>query len=375
MKKSLIALAALSAFATAAQAQSNVTLYGAYGNGLTTTDTGTATSKSMAGNQVGTPVIGLRGTEDLGGGLQAFFNFEGTLGANGSLGSATTSTFTGTQATITGTGNTTDVNTTSTYTPAGTVVASPSNVFDRQAHVGLRSKTLGQLSLGRQNDSVKDTEGLTVFNNLSDAIQTTTVGDRYANAVKYVSPAFNGITVSYTYADNVTGSGSVTASGFNDATQNGGSKLNSYNVQGTYAGVKFAYANGEIVTDAGAKTETTRYGIQGKVMNATVGLSYTENEPSASDKSLDEITLAVSYPLGNGFTGMASYSDYSAKTISTGATNTALNGNGYALLLTKDLSKRTLVYAGYSLKDVDLVTETTTAGDVKVTAFGILHKF
>jgi predicted porin len=357
MKKLLIATAALAMVAGTAQAQSSVTIYGAYGNGLTSTKTGSGTAvNTMAGDRVGTPVIGLRGTEDLGGGLQAFFQFESTLGANGSLGTANTTT-------------TTNTFTASTTADTAASTTSPSNVFDRQAHAGIRSAQLGTLSLGRQNDSIKDTEGLTVFNNLSDAIQTTTVGDRYANAVKYVSPTFQGVSASYTYADNVTGSGT-----YNDAALTAGSKLNSYNIQGTYAGVKFAYASGEIKAAGGTKTETTRYGVQGVVMKATVGLSYTENDPSASDKSLSETTLAVSYPFANGFTGMVSYSDYSAKTISTGATNTDLNGKGYALLVTKDLSKRTQLYAGYSLKDLD-TADTASTGDVKVTAFGLVHKF
>ncbi len=351
MKKLLIATAALAMVAGTAQAQSNVTIYGAYGNGLTTTETGSGKGvNTMAGDRVGTPVIGLRGTEDIGGGLQAFFNVEGTLGANGSLGSATSQT---------------------TNATTGVVTSDPSSIFDRQAHAGLRSNTLGTLSLGRQNDSVKDTEGLTVFNNLSDSTQLTTVGDRYANAVKYVSPAFSGITASYTYADNVTGSGTATASGLNTGALTGGSKLNSYNVQGAYAGVKFAFASGEIMSDAGVKTKTTRYGAQGVVMKATVGLSYTANDTTAT-KEQNETTLAVSYPLGNGFTVMGSYSDYEGK--SAGATDTATNGNGYALIVTKDLSKRTAVYAGYSLKDYD-AADTATTGDVKVTAFGLVHKF
>jgi predicted porin len=367
MKKLLIASAALAMVAGTAQAQSNVTIYGAYGNGLTTTETGSGAGVNrMDGTRVGTAVIGLRGTEDLGGGLQAFFQFESTLGANGSLGTTNTSTFTGAQATIAGTGNSSNNDTTTTYTPAGTVATSPSNVFDRQAHVGLRSKTLGTLSLGRQNDSVKDTEGLTAFNNLSDDTQLTTVGDRYANAVKYVSPAFSGFTVSATYADNVTGAGT-----YNDASQTGGSKLNSYNIQGTVAGVKVAVANGVIKAANGTETETTRFGVQGTVMKATVGLSYTENDTSATT-SRDETTLAVSYPFGNGITAMASYSDYSAK--SAGATDTAFNGNGYALIVTKDLSKRTYVYAGYSLRDYDAADAATT-GDIKVTGFGLMHRF
>jgi predicted porin len=349
MKKLLIASAALAMVAGTAQAQSSVTIYGAYGNGLTSTKTGSANAvNTMAGDRVGTPVLGFMGTEDLGGGNKAFFKFESTLGANGSLGTANTNTFT-------------------SSTTADT--ASPSNVFDRHAHVGISTANYGTLSLGRQQDSVKDTENLTVFNNLSDATQTTTVGDRYANVVKYVTPTISGLSASVSYADNVTGSGTYNNAGVND-----GSTLNSYNIQYTTGTYKFAYAHGEIVTSAGARTKTSRYGAQGKVMNATVGVSYTDNSPSAADKEASEVTLAVSYPFGNGFTGMASYSDYSAKTTSTGATNAALNGNGYALLVTKDLSKRTQLYAGYSLKDYD-AANTADAGDVKITAFGLLHKF
>jgi len=72
MKKSLIALAVLAA-SGAAMAQSSVTLYGVIDAGLVkTTDVSTA----LGANLNGTSRIGLRGTEDLGGGLKASFNLE-----------------------------------------------------------------------------------------------------------------------------------------------------------------------------------------------------------------------------------------------------------------------------------------------------------
>lgn len=84
MKKSLIAIAALAA--TGAFAQSSVTLYGVAdiavgktnnpGLGLTN-DTFQAIASNTLNN--GTSRFGLRGTEDLGGGLKAGFNFEGGL--------------------------------------------------------------------------------------------------------------------------------------------------------------------------------------------------------------------------------------------------------------------------------------------------------
>jgi len=86
MKKSLIALAALSAIAGAAQAQSSVEVYGlidmSYGTVKSTgvkedklTSTGGTNSANGTGTLNGTR-LGFRGTEDLGGGLKAGFVME-----------------------------------------------------------------------------------------------------------------------------------------------------------------------------------------------------------------------------------------------------------------------------------------------------------
>jgi predicted porin len=84
MKKSLLALAALTAFAGAASAQSSVTLYGrvdlAVGKNI-------GSDSKYLSNGSGSR-LGLRGTEDLGGGLSALFNiehrFEADTGITGS---------------------------------------------------------------------------------------------------------------------------------------------------------------------------------------------------------------------------------------------------------------------------------------------------
>lgn len=72
MKKSLLALAVLGAFAGAASAQSSVTIYGKLnveaGKAIGTTD---KTLLDVAGSR-----LGFRGVEDLGGGLQATFGIE-----------------------------------------------------------------------------------------------------------------------------------------------------------------------------------------------------------------------------------------------------------------------------------------------------------
>jgi predicted porin len=83
MKKSLVALAVLGSFAGAASAQSSVTIYGlvdmglAKGNGGTSTNVGAlGTSKAWTLAQASSSRLGFRGTEDLGGGLSAQFQFE-----------------------------------------------------------------------------------------------------------------------------------------------------------------------------------------------------------------------------------------------------------------------------------------------------------
>jgi predicted porin len=88
MKKTLIALAAVAATG-AAFAQSSVTLYGVADASLAKV-TGKSAYLSSAGTMNnGTSRWGVRGTEDLGGGLKAGFNFEQGLSLNdGSLSKA-----------------------------------------------------------------------------------------------------------------------------------------------------------------------------------------------------------------------------------------------------------------------------------------------
>jgi predicted porin len=101
MKKSLFAVAALSAIAGAAQAQSSVTVYGILDVGYVGSNSrlangslstvGNAPAKTVyksTGNQFTsssqqTSRLGFKGTEDMGGGVSAFFTLETTVTPNG----------------------------------------------------------------------------------------------------------------------------------------------------------------------------------------------------------------------------------------------------------------------------------------------------
>lgn len=139
MKKSLLAVAALGAFASAAQAQSSVTVYGILDVGYigtnssaNTSNTGStvanggtgganyasvkSTSNVFTQSAESTSRLGFKGTEDMGGGTSAFFTAEFQLYPN--------------DATLSG--NTT------------------SGLLNRQTFVGLKKNGVGQAAVGTQ---------------------------------------------------------------------------------------------------------------------------------------------------------------------------------------------------------------------------------
>jgi len=121
MKKTLMVAALTGVFATAAHAQSSVTLYGLIDAGITYTNNqrGHSNVQETTGSINGSR-WGLRGAEDLGGGLKAIFTLENGFGIND-----------------------------------GTLKQN-SRLFGRQAFVGLASDQFGAVTLGRQYDSMVD---------------------------------------------------------------------------------------------------------------------------------------------------------------------------------------------------------------------------
>jgi predicted porin len=155
MKKSLFALAAVTAFAGAAQAQSSVTVYGILDVGYTGTSTRGPTaatptasnSFNATGNQSSSR-LGFRGVEDLGGGTRAFFTIETALNAMAPE-----------------------------TAPGGLATTFTST---RQAFVGLSQKGFGQFAVGTQNTPVHTAVARTDAgqqNNISgNVIYTATTG-------------------------------------------------------------------------------------------------------------------------------------------------------------------------------------------------------
>jgi len=167
MKLKFVVAACLAAIAPTVWAQSAVTLYGVLDNGVTylSNVNGKRLFQAESGNLWG-PIFGLKGTEDLGGGLKALFQIEGGFDVNSGR---------------SGQGG----------LPYG-----------HNTYVGLSSDNLGTVTLGRQLDSMSDILGAFSscwlyggsgfhFNDNDNVCQSV----RFNNAVKYSSPTVAGFTV------------------------------------------------------------------------------------------------------------------------------------------------------------------------------------
>lgn len=178
MKKiafSTLSLALLAATG-AAHAQSSVTLYGVIDTSLTYVHNADGNKNLWAlGNSSGGDLSGtrwgLKGQEDLGGGLAAIFQLE-----NG-------------------------------FDPSNGQLNQGHREFGRQAFVGLQSNQWGTLTLGRQYDPVVDqVQGITADNYLGSVFATAGDVDNYDNssrtdkAIKYTSVNYAGFQFEGMYA-------------------------------------------------------------------------------------------------------------------------------------------------------------------------------
>ena len=178
MKKSLLALAALTAFAGAASAQSSVTLFGIVDLSAMSVKNGTNSQKALASNQLNSNRLGFRGVEDLGGGLRAGFWLEaGMNNADGLAGGAS--------------GN--------TQPRDG---AASSQLFNRRSTVSLMGN-FGELRMGRDytpsfwNYTIFDPFGTngpaSMLSLVSTLGSTATTLVRANNTIGYFLPAMGGV--------------------------------------------------------------------------------------------------------------------------------------------------------------------------------------
>ncbi len=324
MKKSLIALAVLSASGLA-MAQSSVTLYGVVDTGPTYIKG----DKNVYGltNYGGTTNsrLGLRGTEDLGGGLKAIFNLEGGIGTDTGSGKAAGGGFD----------------------------------FKRTSYVGLeggfgtvrfgRELTASYLAISRYDPFGDTGIGATQFWGSGYQVRTE-------NAITYYTPNIAGFKAGINY-------------GMGEQTQ---SRDNRYLGAGlTYdngplsLGLGYDKANGNRgVTPAAEDLTTWQLGGSYDLGVAKLAAAYKNTKYKDglgnSDK-LKSYMLGVTAPVGAGKI-KASYSHYKIS-------DSSEKANEFALGYVYDLSKRTAVYGTYAyLKNKNGATFGLNAGNLATSA-------
>ncbi|MCW2783286.1 MAG: hypothetical protein JWR35_3735 [Marmoricola sp.] len=380
MKKTLIALAAIAA-AAGAHAQSSVTLYGvvdAFANkteNKVTNAAGVTTKLSqnkVDGSGLSSSRWGLRGSEDLGGGLSAIFNLEGGFtidnGAfNNNQGSTNTTT-----------------------------------LFGRQAWVGLKGG-FGQVTLGRNYSAYDDFHGQIDHNYDSNTfavwgnVSGTGIQDyvnRVNNSIKYESPVFGGFSgkLGYGFGEDKTASASASSNLNAQLKYANGPLVVGYAYQkekqaansstatpptaaNLFAGTNVTTANGfgSVANGANSLKDTRKYHLIGGSYDFGVAKlvgSYNQAKNSAGTKDKD-YQVGVSVPFG-AFAIAAGYAH--AKSDATLAAGGRNDGSGYSLLGTYDLSKRTTVYAGYLAMKTEFANG-SIEGKRTLGGAGIRHTF
>ncbi len=346
MKKTLVAIAVL-AFAGAASAQSSVTLYGRIdasigsvkttSGGVTVADPGV---QIMSGAHTGSR-WGLKGSEDLGGGLKANFTLEQGFNID-------------------------------TGMPSG------ARQFHRQAFVGL-SGGFGALNIGRQYD-VTDTmygnydpfgySGYApmgyAFNAGCGAGGSGDCVGRQDNAVTYTTPSMGGFGVMALWAP-------------------GEDKVPGINGAGRVYGIMANYANGPIAAGlgwqsnkaGGAQTrQDTNFGMSYNLGVAKLYLQLEEGKnknpiaPGAGSGKDTGYAIGATMPVGAA-TLTAGYA-YEKQKI---GGNKVSDATSWGLMGAYNLSKRTYVYAAYNRGETDFTAPALATLKTTRYGLGVVHNF
>jgi predicted porin len=341
MKKSLVALAALAA--TSAFAQSSVTIDGYIDRGYTVVNnTNSAKSTKGLGSQAGTSTIGIKGVEDLGGGLKVGFSINtdwaDLSGANQDSTATTASSiqsggFANSQSFIelisaaAGTVRLGSVNneiltaTTGVAAPAFSTGIGSAYSSSFSTHNGIGTGTAGSAGIAVQQAAI------------TSAANAGARGIRQANTVKYISPNFSGVTFAY-----------------------GAAALNDQGTAGTgdtvgVQDVSIRYANGPL-------------DVMYATLKYTVGANAPANGSLTASSSTEQSILGASYQLLGNVKLHAGFGETKSSTNTFKGKSTQY-GVTYAATPVIDVMAQVAKFDDTSSTDVDR----------KLTGLGVDYKF
>ena len=292
MKKTLVAMAAL-AVVGAASAQSSVTLYGKLDATVQSATQKTAGVKTVAGNSgLGVDAAGLsgsrwglKGTEDLGGGLKAVFQLEsGFSQDSGNLGQGATGALQGLlfgrQAFVGVSGGFGTVSFGRQYSPNDNTMG----VYDAQGYA--TNSAMGYAwNAGSANVPVTITSSAVTAANAPSAFNGfhADIG-RINNSIYYVTPAMGGFKVEAMYApgENKTPTGLTAKSA------------------GSYLGGSAGYSNGPLGVTLAYESLRTKSGAiaASNRLNAVTGLVVPIVAAAAGESKSNDWILAAQYDFG-----------------------------------------------------------------------------
>ena len=368
MKKSLLALAVLGAFAGAASAQSSVTVFGVVDlsiNYIENTTGGKSVSQwVLASNQLNSNRLGFRGVEDLGGGLQAGFWLEaGMNNASGFAGG--------------GSGN---------IQNSDSTTANQGQLFNRRSTVSLMGRW-GEIRMGRDYDpsfwnlvffDVNGANGLGQALNLVSSLGSG-VGTvaRTNNSVAYFCPGGIGgvyCQLQYAFGQSTTGSSGNQYEGARIGWQGG-----PFNVAFGWSQTETGPA-AKAVSDA--KFEVWNVGASWDFKMAKVYGLYNEYKWDSAKQATWGLSVGV--PIGAGeFRAAYASADRSGNTPK-GASIAGDDATMWSLEYVYNLSKRTALYTTYGdISNDGAAAFTVLPGSAGGTAggsskgynFGIRHSF
>ena len=369
MKKSLIALAIASAVsAPAFAATSNVDVYGrmAFSVDFADTNESTGDSSDIVTARDNVSRFGIKGTEDLGGGLSAIWQVEMALNANNSDKFATTIT--------------------TTSGASFPISLTLGQTTLRNTFVGLKSDTLGTVILGRYDTPYKLATGvLDIFSDTAGDYNTiigttgngkTIYDNRAPQTIAYMSPNWTGFSFAAAY---------VSVKNVEQAPDN---NAEAYSAMGQYAnGPFFASLAYETFTGASGggstgvlDTEAFKAGFGFKMDAFKLGLIYEDISDDASGSAVSRDAYYV-----NGMYSIGAIDLKAAYGISNDGESAAdTEFDTYALGVDYNLSKRTKLFGLYSAvqnstgSKASLSTTgyaATLGNDVEVFSVGMIHTF
>ncbi len=355
MKKNILAIAIASAVATPVAFANAPTVYGQFNMAVE--------FKNEEGNNVvhRNSRVGIKGSEDLGNGLKAVYQAEGTLANSGRNG-----------------------NWSNTF------------AFDRNTFAGIAGG-FGTVVMGRHdtplrmiqpNDGFADS--LLAGNNRTSFTGLSTSGeDRLDNVLAYISPSFGG--VQFAIAGSSATSGAK-AGEDKDRSSLGGAYSASVSYgskrEGIYAAAAFTHVDSKKTAGVSDNTKreniraTVQWNKSGLLLNAMYNnLTYGSQTAAYRDQNEgNAYTFGAAYKVG-AFTPRAkvNLTQYKAR-VGAGATEWKKDSMSFALGVDYALGKNTNVYAEYANLDKHNRNFTTTKKngdrtDSNAFSVGFFHKF